>query len=269
VGDRHGPWIWFAASTLHPVTRILARRHYEGLDNIPHTGGVLVVFNHISYLDPIYDGVFVHRAHRRVPRFLAKDTLWQVPLVRNVLSSGEQIPVRRGSARARSSVEGATEALRAGKLVAIYPEGTVTRDPEFWPMRARTGVARMALDTGVPVIPVAQWGAQSVYDHYAGRFRPLPRRDVVVRAGSPVDLTPFRGRPIDHVVLREVTDHVMGAIRDLLAELRGEPAPTRFAPPPGRPGSPAQTEVGGAGTDGPGTGEPWDEPVSPARPEAS
>jgi 1-acyl-sn-glycerol-3-phosphate acyltransferase len=114
-------------------------------------------------------------------------------------------------------------------VVVIYPEGTITRDPRFWPMRARTGAARLALDHDVPVIPVAHWNTHRIYDHYGGKkYRPFPRKRAVVSAGGPVDLSAFRSRPRSGELLREVTDHLMASIRDVLADVRGEPAPAEF-----------------------------------------
>ncbi|MGH4024623.1 MAG: lysophospholipid acyltransferase family protein [Pseudonocardiaceae bacterium] len=224
-----------------PLTRLLARRRFEGLEHIPDRGPVLVVCNHVSYLDPLYTAVFV-RHRGRIPRFLAKAGLWRVPLVRQVLTGAGQIPVYRGEPEAGDSLRAADEALSAGKAVLIYPEGTITRDPQYWPMVARTGVARLALRTGVPVVPVAHWGTQQVYDHYRRRLRPVPRVDVVVRAGAPVELCEFRHRPVDRQVLHEVTERVMGAVRDLLAEVRREQAPAGFFAPSG-PGQDRDQEL--------------------------
>lgn len=103
-------------------------------------------------------------------------------------------------------------------------------------MAAHTGVARLALQTDVPVVPVVHWGTHRVYDHYRRRFRPLPRTDVIVRAGPPVDLADFRRRPVDGPLLREATERVMERVRALLAEVRKQPAPSDFFDPlqPGR-----------------------------------
>lgn len=214
----------------YPLTRLLGRRRFEGLEHIPEVGPVLVACNHISYLDPIYIGVFMHR-RGRIPRFLAKQDLWRIPVIGRVMAGAGQIPVHRGSAEAGESLVYAEQALAEGKAVLIYPEGTVTRDPNYWPMVAHTGVARLALHSDVPVVPVANWGAHRVYDHYGKRFRPLPRTDVIVRAGPPIDLSDFQRRPVDGPLLRAVTDRVMGDVRDLLSEVRQEPAPTGFFDP--------------------------------------
>lgn len=232
---------WLGILVFYPLTRLLARRRFEGLEHIPETGPVLVVCNHISYLDPIYTAVFVHQ-RGRIPRFLAKAGLWRAPGLRQVLTGTGQIPVYRGHPDAGDSLRAAEQALNEGKAVLIYPEGTITRDPDHWPMVARTGVARLALRSGVPVVPVAHWGTHRVYDHYGRRFRPLPRIDVVVRAGAPVDLAEFRCRPVERQLLHEVTERVMGGVRDLLAEVRQEQAPAEFFAPSG-PGQDREQEL--------------------------
>lgn len=225
--DKGGFWIAACAAVFYPVTRLAARRRFGGLEHIPSEGPALIVCNHISHLDPIYTAVFVHR-RGRVPRFLAKASLWSTPVIGRMMAGAEQIPVYRGSTEATASIRAAEQALDEGKLVLIYPEGTVTRDPEYWPMLARTGIARLALARDVPVVPVVHWGTHRVYDHYNKRFHPLPRTDVVVCAAPPVDLSGHRTREVDTALLREVTDLVMSRVRGLLAEVRGEPAPSGF-----------------------------------------
>lgn len=228
--ERAGLSIGLCIVVFYPLSRLLGRRRFEGLEHIPEAGPVLLACNHISYLDPLYTGVFVHR-RGRIPRFLAKQDLFRLPVVGWVMTAAEQIPVRRGSAEAGDSLRYAEQALAEGKAVLIYPEGTITRDPDHWPMVAHTGVARLALHADVPVIPVVHWGTHRVYDHYGGRFRPLPRTDVVVRAGPAVDLSEFRRRPVDRPLLRAATDRVMDGVRRLLAEVRDQPAPAGFFDP--------------------------------------
>jgi 1-acyl-sn-glycerol-3-phosphate acyltransferase len=225
--EKGGFWVGLTAVFFYPMTWWLARWRVEGLDRVPRSGPVLIVANHISYLDPVYSAVFVHRAGR-VPRFLAKHSLWRVPVFGRIMGGSGQIPVYRDSADAQHSLSAAFQALRDGKLVVIYPEGTITRDPAGWPMHSRTGVARLALSTDVPVLPMVHWGTRDVYDHYDRKFRPLPRKDVVVRCGDPIDMSAYWDRPVDAGLLREVTDHLMAKVRDLLAEVRGEPAPADF-----------------------------------------
>lgn len=225
--EKGGFWIAFCAAFFYPIGWLAGRTRFQGLSHIPATGGALVVANHISHLDPIYSGLVVHRA-RRVPRFLAKHSLWKVPVLGQALRGSGQIPVYRDSADAQRSLRAGVEALNGGKVLVIYPEGTITRDPAVWPMHSRTGVARLALSTGVPVVPVVHWGTRDVLDGYSGKFRPLPRKPITIRCGEPVDLSGYRDRPLDALLLREVTDLLMGRVRTLLAEVRGEPAPVEF-----------------------------------------
>ena len=95
-------------------------------------------------------------------------------------------------------------------------------------MHSRTGVARLALAGDAPVVPMVHWGTQDVLDGYNKRFRPVPRTTVTVRCGEPVDLSAYRGRTVDAALLREVTDLIMGRVRDLLADVRAEAAPQEF-----------------------------------------
>jgi 1-acyl-sn-glycerol-3-phosphate acyltransferase len=117
------------------------------------------------------------------------------------------------------------EAVQRGECVAFYPEGTLTRDPDLWPMVGKTGIARVALLTKAPVIPVAQWGANEFLPPYAKKPSLLPRKTHRVLVGEPVDLSPWYGKDPTAEVLRQVTEAIMGDVKQLLSELRGEPAP--------------------------------------------
>jgi 1-acyl-sn-glycerol-3-phosphate acyltransferase len=224
---RVGFWLRVAWAVIYPVDTVLFKLRWGGKEHLPRQGGVLVVANHISYADPLAFARYVWDCGR-VPRFLAKDSLFGIFFVGRVLSGAKQIPVHRGSADAQESLRDAIAALEQGEAVCIYPEGTVTRDPDWWPMFARTGVARLALAADVPVIPVGQWGAQHAVDVYHKKFRLLPRKRVHCLAGPPVDLSAYRGRPVTLEVLREVTDLIMGDVRALVGELRGETPPEVF-----------------------------------------
>src|SRR5699024_1767983 len=118
-----------------------------------------------SHLDPIFDVVYV-RTSGRIPRVMAKASLWQIPVVGRLLAGTGQIPVERGGGAGQAALATATQALADGKVVVIYPEGTVTKDPDYWPMRPRPGVASLALAGDFPVIPVVHWGSQEVYSSY-------------------------------------------------------------------------------------------------------
>jgi 1-acyl-sn-glycerol-3-phosphate acyltransferase len=232
-----GPWVALSAAAFYPLTLLLARRRMVGLENVPAEGPALLVCNHVSYLDPVYTAVFVHRA-RRTPRFLAKDSLWQVPVFGRVLSGARQIPVSRGSRDAGASLGAAQHAIDDDGVVVIYPEGTITRDPEGWPMNAHSGAARLALTNDVPVIPTVHWGTLQVYDHYRKRIRPSPLgATITVRATTPLDVSDLRARVGEKgpgaALLRETTERMMSAVRALLEEVRGE-----TAPPESDPGSP-------------------------------
>ncbi len=230
--EKTGFWVWVTAVFFYPIAAI-GKTVQNGAEHIRRPGGVLLVMNHVSHLDPPVDAVFVHR-NGRVPRFLAKASLFRTPLFKYLISGAGSIPVHRQSAGAADSLVAATEALRAGKLVVIYPEGTITKDPTGWPMRARTGVARLALDClehDIPVLTAARWGTRDIFNAYTRKFRPFPRRKIQFDVSAPVDLAEFTGREVNNELLREVTDFLMTRVRDQLAVLRGEPAPAGFYVP--------------------------------------
>jgi len=201
--------------------------HFErgGQQHIPMQGGALVVANHISNYDPLALGDFLITAGRW-PRFLGKSELWKVPVVGYFARACRQIPVERNSSRAVDSLQAAREALDAGELVAIYPEGTVGTDPDGWPMTGRTGAARLALETRVPVIPVGQWGAQEILPgKKVGVPRLLPRKRLQFLAGEPLDLSDLYDHPDRHAAVRVATERMLEAITELVAELRGATPP--------------------------------------------
>lgn len=234
-------WLTLARIVFYPVTMLLSRVRVSGTDRIPAEGAAILVLNHVSHLDPVYDAVTVHRA-ARLPRFLAKNTLWNVPGLSSVLVAIEQIPVFRGTTDAQKSLQEAHNALEEGKVLLIYPDGTITKDPDGWPMTPKVGVARLALDHDVPVIPVARWGTREIYDHYAKRFRPFPRKQVTYRFGEPIDMSAHRGKEHDSKVLREVAELSMSRVRGLLGDIRSEQPPAGFY-------SPAKKSYGGRALD--------------------
>ena len=195
---------------------------------------MLLVANHVSVLDPLACARLVFDAGR-LPHFLAKQSVFK-GFAGTLLRSAGQIPVARFSADAHAALDAAKADLDAGNLVVIYPEGSVTRDPDWWPMQARTGVARLALTTDAVVLPVAQWGPQRVHDYHRKKLHLRFRTPADYLVGEPVDLSAAarrRSAPAARCaaeLLRETTDLIMTRVRDQLAELRDEPAAADLPP---------------------------------------
>ena len=217
-------------AVVRPLLMLFTTRDWSGAENLPTGGGYVVCPNHYSYLEPLVVGHFLVD-HGHSPRYLGKVEVFTAPVVGAIVRRADQIPVYRESGRAQDAYRAAVAAVRAGKGVAIYPEGTLTRDPDLWPMRGKTGAARVALETQCPVIPMATWGAHEVLAPFSTRLRLLPRRTMQVRAGAPVALDDLYGREITTEVLREATARIMAAITAELEVLRGKQAPVvRFDP---------------------------------------
>lgn len=230
VHEKGNAWLTFCQVVMYPLSFLLGRKKTSGRKNIEINGGYLLVANHISHLDPLYDSVTVHQSGR-IPRFMAKASLWKVPVLGKALAGSDQIPVERSGAGAgQKALELAIDALNSGRVVLIYPEGTVTRDPDYWPMKPRPGIGSLALAGDFPVIPVAHWGSHQVYTSYieGRRFKPLPRKDVHTVFGPPIDLTELRSRPVDTRSIRDATLLIMNTVRDMVGEIRGETPPVEF-----------------------------------------
>lgn len=219
-----------AASIVKPTMLITTSPTWIDGEKIPATGGCIVALNHISHVDPLLSGLFVYD-HGRLPRYLAKSGLFGNKALGGFLSALDQIPVERLSSNAIGAYDAAVAAIGDGECIVVYPEGTLTRDPGMWPMKGKTGAARIALATGCPVIPVGQWGAHEVLPPYTRTPHLLPRRSVVMKAGDPVPLDDLVAQPTSPEVTLEATDRIMDAITGLVAELRGETAPAeRYDP---------------------------------------
>ncbi|MCW2739864.1 MAG: 1-acyl-sn-glycerol-3-phosphate acyltransferase [Blastococcus sp.] len=227
--------MWICIVVVYPMAALMFRLRYRHAERLPTRGPVLLVANHVSILDPIGCARLVFD-NGRLPHFLAKESVF-TGFAGFLLRNAGQIPVARFSADAHRALDAAKADLDAGNLIVIYPEGSVTRDPEWWPMQARTGVARLALTTDAVVLPVAQWGPQELHDYHRKKLHLRLRTAADYLVGEPVDLAALRaevlaGRPLDASLLRETTDLLMARVRDQLAELRGEPAPLAFHPRP-------------------------------------
>jgi 1-acyl-sn-glycerol-3-phosphate acyltransferase len=206
-----------------------ARTWIDG-EKIPETGGCILVFNHISHIDPLLAAHFVYD-HGRLPRYLAKSGLFKNKALAAFLKAAGQIPVERLTRSAVGAYDAAVAAVRNGECVVVYPEGTLTRDPDMWPMSGKSGAARIALETGCPVIPVGQWGAHEVLPPYTARPHLVPRRRVFMKVGDPVDLSDLVAKARSHEVIAEATDRIMAALTAIVADLRGETPPAeRFDP---------------------------------------
>lgn len=222
------PWSYRAViATVRPLLIGITRRSWSGGHNIPQSGGFIVASNHYSEVDPFMLAHFIVD-HGRAPYFLAKSSLFEVPVVGPALTHLRQVPVYRYSSKARDALDAARDALADGRCIAIMPEGTLTRDPQMWPMKAKPGVGRLALTSRAPVVPVGQWGAQEVLDRYAKRPGNLLKRPLQqVQAGAPVDLSDLYDRADDPRAHAEATARVMAAITDIVAQLRGETPPEK------------------------------------------
>lgn len=222
-----------------PLYRLVAKISWRGTENFPATGGFVVAANHLTEIDPITMAYPVYKSGI-MPRFLAKESLFRVPVLGRLLIHIGMVPVYRGTARAKDSLEAAFVELNDGGAILVYPEGTVTRDPRMWPMRARTGAARLSLQGQVPVVPMAHWGDQNVlYRDPQGKrtFNLFPPKKVRVLIGEPLqpqDLMRPGQHTTDHPTaddLNYATTVIMDRITSLLSELRGEQAPSdRFDP---------------------------------------
>ncbi|MDO5533916.1 MAG: lysophospholipid acyltransferase family protein [Propionibacteriaceae bacterium] len=206
------------------VLRAVSREVWDDADQLPATGGMILVSNHVSYADVLAVGRYVIWSGRW-PRYLGKAELWSTPVVGWFARKCGQIPVLRNSMQARDALAPALAALERGECVGIYPEGGRTRDPDLWPQMARTGVARLALATGVPVIPTANWGTHQIMPGRKLTWpRLFPRKRVEVMMGDPVDLDDLHGRT-DVEAMRLATGRIMDAVTALVEQLRGEERP--------------------------------------------
>lgn len=221
---KQGTAFRFIVVVLVPLLRLLMKRDWRGGEHIPKTGGVVIAANHVSHVDALAFGHFVY-GNGRIPRFLAKSGVFKNGIVGGVLRAARQIPVYRDTADAANALRDAIAAVADGEAVAVYPEGTITRDPDLWPMAAKSGAARIALATGCPVIPVAQWGPQEILAYTEKRPHLLPRKRMIMQAGPPVDLDDLRALPVDAETVRIATERIMDSITELLAKVRGQEPP--------------------------------------------
>jgi 1-acyl-sn-glycerol-3-phosphate acyltransferase len=216
---------------VNAIMKPLTSRDWRYQDKVPQMGSVIFVPNHISNADPLAVGQFLAFSGRW-PRFLAKASVFRIPIIGRIIAACGQIPVERGSAQSKDALVAAAQALDHGRAVVIYPEGTITYDPDLWPMKGKTGAARLALTTGCPVVPIGQWGAQELMPGRKPRFpKLLPRKTLRVAAGEEIPLDDLRPQPVTAATLDEATTRIMDAITVLVAELRDAVPPShRYDP---------------------------------------
>jgi 1-acyl-sn-glycerol-3-phosphate acyltransferase len=221
---------WVIKIVVTPVLRICCRIRVEGNEHVPRSGPVILAANHRSFLDSIFIPLVIPR---RVT-FVAKAEYFDDKRVAWFFRGVGQIPIRReGGSASERALEAATEVLEAGGVFGIYPEGTRTRDGKLH--RGHTGVARLALRTGAPIIPVGIIGSDEVQPIDSK----LPRlfKTVRIRFGEPIELGHYQGRHDDRLALRDVSDEVMFEIQqlsgyeyvDTYATRRAEDVPAEIA----------------------------------------
>jgi putative phosphoserine phosphatase / 1-acylglycerol-3-phosphate O-acyltransferase len=228
----------------------MATIRIEGLENIPKTGGAILVFNHRSYYDSTAVS-YVMAASGRDARFLGKKEVFDVPVVGTLAKAMGGIRVDRGTG-SDEPLERAADALRGGDLIGMAPQGTIPRGPAFFDpeLQGRWGAARLAQMTGVPVIPVGLWGTEKVWPRSAQIPRiPVPGQTkpvVTIKVGQPFTVTSDDPDA--------ATKQIMDAIVELLpAEARQPYTPTeaelRATYPSGYKGDPAKETVRRPGSD--------------------
>ena len=218
-------WRLFSRIILHPGLRLLMKNRWQGKENIPKTGGIILAPNHLSYADWCTIAMFSDGYAHRYPVFMIKSPIFEVKVIGPLMYKFGQLPVYRGRGDAGLVLKQAEQALRAGACVIVYPEGTASRDPDLWPMVGRTGAARLALTTGAPVVPVAHWGAQDILPYGSKKPKLFPRKTVRMVAGPPVDLSAYAGQRLGASTLRAATADIMADITALLAKIRLQTPP--------------------------------------------
>ncbi len=221
-----GFWYNIVKGILRPPLMLLTKRDWRGGEHLKTDAGIILAMNHLSWFDPFVAAHFANDQGRPA-RFLAKAEVFKAPGIGHMLKGAGQIPVQRGTSAAVGSLHSAIEAVKKGECLVIYPEGTLTRDPNLWPMTAKNGVARIALTTGAQVIPAAQWGPQEVLAPYSKMPKLFPRKTMHVWARPAVDLDDLRNQPLTATVLREATARIMAEITSILGEIRGEQPPAQ------------------------------------------
>jgi len=237
-------WRLVSVIILRPLLRLLMKHRWQGKENFPRTGGVILAPNHLSYADWPTVALFTYVYGHRYPVFMIKSAVFEVKVLGPIMYKLGQLPVYRGRGDAGLVLKQAEQALAAGACVVVYPEGTASRDPDLWPMVGKTGAARLKVHL-------------------------FPRKTVRMAAGPPVDLSAYEGQRLGASTLRAATADIMADITALLATIRHQTPPAvpwdpaaggRVPPSLGRTGedpaaAPAGSPPGGeAQADSPASG---------------
>ena len=214
-----------------PIFGMMVKLRIKPGSTLPPEGPFILSPNHYSEIDPIVMGVVVWKL-RRTPRFLAKSSLFNVPGLGWLMRFTGQIPVEREvGAKLGEPLKEAALLVERGQGVIVYPEGTLTKDPELWPMKGKSGAIRMALEQGIPLYPAAHWGTQNWMGRYAKKIRLFPRTSIDAVVGPPFDLSKYEGKPVTRDLVEKATADLMNEVARLLAGLRGEPQPVELFDP--------------------------------------
>ncbi|GGI47338.1 1-acyl-sn-glycerol-3-phosphate acyltransferase [Agromyces flavus] len=221
---RRPSFFWVLAALILPLWNLSVKYRFHHGERMPQSGAFVLSPNHYSEVDPLVMGVASWKLGR-APRFLAKASLFKNPVLGWFLRTSGQIPVERAGSQSHAAIRAAERLVEEGRMVIVYPEGSLTRDPEMWPMRGKTGAVRIALERGIPVVPAAHWGTQAILPRYGKKLSLFPRKTVDVIIGEPLDLSAYVDKPLDTANLTAATNELMDAIAALLGELRGETPP--------------------------------------------
>jgi len=207
-----------------PLLNLVGKKVWRGGENIPKSGKAIVASNHVSYLDVLFLTHFLYR-NGRAPRYIGKEGVFKVPVIGKVVLAAGMVPVARESKDASKALDHAVRLLELGHCVGVYPEGTLTRDADHWPMVAKTGLARLAITTKAPVIPIVQWGTQIAMPTYGKKIKLFPRTKITLICGKPLDFSPWFGKENDPQALIEATAYAMRELTTILEGIRGEKRP--------------------------------------------
>jgi 1-acyl-sn-glycerol-3-phosphate acyltransferase len=220
---------WPLAVIVVPFVSYLSKMRFTAREKLPMSGSFVLAPNHYSEFDPLIVAAAVWKLGR-APRFMAKESLFRVPVLGAALRGTGMVPVARSSSRTASAqtIAQSRELVEADRGVIVYPEGTLTRDPDLWPMRGKSGAVRLAMAGDIPLIPMAQWGTQNIMGRYQKGLKLWPpRKRVDIIFGDPVDLSDLKDRQNEPAAISEATDRLMNAITALLEQIRHEKAPSK------------------------------------------